>query len=265
MNRLVKAEFRRLLATRTWLAILLLGGLVGGGLVGMMAVVGPENFDPPMPGLHTAEGVRSVLGILGYTAIVPAAVGTLAMASEYRHRTADVTFLFAPRRGRVLAAKLLVHGAAGAGYGLVLASTAAAAFFGVAAAKGMDLGLPAATILGLLARIGVAMVVYTLLGIALGALIPNQTVALGVVVGYLYAGETLLLMVPGVRWLYPWLPGGATAALTDFTAVADALSREMSTDPVRLLTPVAGTLVLLAYAALAAAAAVAAPMRRDIT
>ncbi|MFV2173608.1 hypothetical protein ACFHW2_22420 [Actinomadura sp. LOL_016] len=148
------------------------------------------GFLGPMPGSDTAEGVRSVLGILGYTAIVPAAVGTLATASEYRHRTADVTFLFAPRRGRVLAAKLLVHGTAGAGYGLVLASTAAAAFFGVAAAKGVDLGLPAATI---------------------------------------------------------------------------ALSQEMSTDPVRLLTPVAGTLVLLAYAALAAAAAVAAPMRRDMT
>ncbi|MBE1537518.1 hypothetical protein [Actinomadura algeriensis] len=127
MNRLVEAEFRRLLATRARLWILLLGGLVGGGIVGLMAVVGPENFDPPMPGLHTAEGVRSVLGVLGYTAVVPAAVGTLAMASQYRHRTADVTFLFAPRRGRVLAAKLLVHGTAGAAYGFVLAGTAAVA------------------------------------------------------------------------------------------------------------------------------------------
>ncbi|MEV5830370.1 ABC transporter permease [Spirillospora sp. NPDC052242] len=265
MNRLVRAEFRKLLATRAWLGTLLLGGLAGGGLVGVLTAVGPENFDPPMPGLHTAEGVRSVLGLLGYTAIVPAAVGTLAMASEYRHRTADATFLFAPRRGRVLAAKLLVHGAAGAGYGAVLAGAAAAAFFGVAAAKGVDLGLPAGTILALLARIGVAMAVYTLLGIGMGALIPNRTAALGVVVGYLYAGETLLLMVPGVRWLYPWLPGGATAALTDFTAVADALSQQMATDPVRLLPPVAGTLVLLGYAALAAAAAVAAPLRRDLT
>lgn len=265
MTGLVRAEVRKLLATRAWLAVLLAGGLLGGGLVGMMTLVGPENFDPPMPGLDTEEGVRGVLGILGYTAFVPAAIGTLAMTSEYRHRTADVTFLFEPRRWRVLAAKLLTHGTAGAAYGLVLAGTAAAAFFGASAARGVPLGMPAADIAGVLARIALAMVAYTLLGIGIGALIRNQAVALVVVIGYLYAGEMTLMVIPGVRELYPWLPGGATAALTDFTAVADAMSEQMSADPVRLVSPATGALLLLAYAALAAAAAIVRPMRRDVT
>ncbi len=265
MARLVKAEFRKLLATRAWLLVLLAGGLLGGGLVGMMTLVGPENFDPPMPGLDTEEGVRGLLGILGYTAFVPAAIGTLAMTSEYRHRTADVTFLFEPRRSRVLAAKLLAHGAAGAAYGLVLAGTAAAAFFGASAARGLTLGMPAADVLGILARIALAMVAYTLLGIGMGALIRNQAAALVVVIGYLYAGEMTLMMIPGVRELYPWLPGGATAALTDFTAVTDAMSEQLSADPVRLLSPAWGALLLLAYTALAATAAIVRPMRRDIT
>ncbi|NEA24624.1 ABC transporter permease [Actinomadura bangladeshensis] len=265
MAGLVKGEFRKLLATRAWLLVLLAGGLLGGGLVGMMTLVGPENFDPPMPGLDTEEGVRGILGILGYTAFVPAAIGTLAMTSEYRHRTADTTFLFEPRRWRVLAAKLLAHGVAGAAYGLVLAGTAAGAFFGASAVRGVTLGLPAADITGILARIALAMVAYMLLGIGMGALIRNQAAALVVVIGYLYAGEMTLLVIPGVRELYPWLPGGATAALTDFTAVTDAMSAQLSADPVHLLSPALGALLLLAYTALAATAAIVRPMRRDIT
>lgn len=56
MNALIKAEFRRLAATRMWRWALVTAVLLGGGLVGLMAVVGPENFSPPMPGLDTEEG-----------------------------------------------------------------------------------------------------------------------------------------------------------------------------------------------------------------
>ncbi|MFD0535076.1 hypothetical protein ACFQY7_16325 [Actinomadura luteofluorescens] len=55
------------------------------------------------------------------------------------------------------------------------------------------------------------------------------------------------------------------AALTDFTAVGDALSQQLSADPIPLLSPLAGLLVLLAYTALASAAALLSPLRRDIT
>jgi hypothetical protein len=126
------------------------------------------------------------------------------------------------------------------------------------------LGLPAGTVVELLVRLGIAMVAYTVLGVGTGALIRHQIAALCVMVGYLYAGELLLMMVPGVRALYPWLPGGATAALTDFTAVSDALTQRLPGDPIRLLSPLAGALVLFGYTALASTAALVKPMRRDV-
>ena len=85
------------------------------------------------------------------------------------------------------------------------------------------------------------------------------------VVGYLYLAEPVLMMIPGVNALYPLLPGGATAALTDFTYVADAMSAQLGSDAVALLPPAAGALLLTAYALTAAAIAVVVPMRRDIT
>ncbi|MEV6811921.1 ABC transporter permease [Micromonospora sp. NPDC051296] len=265
MNLLIKAEFRRLFATRMWAGLLVAAALLGGGMMGAMALVGPENFDPPMPGLDTETGIRSMLGILGYTAFVPAAVGTVAVTSEYRHRTAAVTFLFVPRRWQVLAAKLVTYGVAGLAYGLVLAGTAAGALFAVAALRGVSLGLPAGTLVALLARIGIAMLVYLLIGVGMGALIRNQVAALSVVIGYLYLGETLLMMIPGVNLLYPVLPGGATASLTDFTYLADAMSEQLGSTAVQLLPPAAGALLLAAYALTASALAVIIPMRRDIT
>ncbi|GAA1565569.1 ABC transporter permease [Dactylosporangium maewongense] len=265
MKHLISAEARRLLATRMWSGLLLTAAVLGGGMMAAMAFVGPENFDPPMPGLHTESGIRSILGILGYTAFVPAAAGALAVTSEYRHRTAALTFLFAPRRWQVLAAKLAIHGVAGLAYGLILAGTAAAALFTVAATRGISLGLPTGTVLALLARIGLAMVVYLLIGVGMGALIRNQVAALCVVIGYLYVGEPLLMMIPGVNLLYPVLPGGATASLTDFTYLADAMSQEVGSTAVRLLPPAAGALLLTFYALAASLIAVVLPMRRDIT
>lgn len=74
-----------------------------------------------------------------------------------------------------------------------------------------------------------------------------------------------LMMIPGVDALYPVLPGGATAALTDFTYLADAMAQEVGGTAVQLLPPVAGALLLSVYALAAALIAVVLPMRRDIT
>ncbi|MFE2499960.1 ABC transporter permease [Streptomyces scopuliridis] len=264
MSALIKAEFRRLLATRLWLWALLTAVVLGGGMVGLLTAVGPENFSPPMPGLETKEGVLSVFGMLGFTVFVPAALGTLAMTSEYRHRTATFTFLFAPQRWQVLTAKLVTFGVAGLVYGLVQTGSAGAGFFGALAARGVTPGLATGTVIELLLRLALTMAVYTLLGVAMGALIRNQIVALAVVIGYLYMGELILMMIPGVNLLYPLLPGGATASLTSFTYLADVLADELSTSPVSLLSPVGGGLLLAGYALVAAAVAVLVPMRRDV-
>ncbi|MEU8249764.1 ABC transporter permease [Nonomuraea sp. NPDC048916] len=263
MTALLSAEWTRLTSTRLWLWGLL-AALGSGALVGLLALVGPENFTPPLPGLDTTQGAHVLLGLLGFTVFAPALLGTIAVSSEYRHRTITTTTLFAPRRWTWLAAKLAVYTGAGLAYGALAATVAGGALFGAAALKGITLGLPAATVAALLARIALTMAVYTLLGVAVGALLRNQVTALVVVGAYFYMIETVLMLIPGIKVLYPYLPGGATAALTGFTYLADAIASQTGTSAAQLLSAPAGGAVLVCYALIAVAIAVAAPLRRDI-
>ncbi|MFI6450016.1 ABC transporter permease [Streptosporangium amethystogenes] len=264
MIALIAAEWSRLTGTRLWLWGLL-AALGSGALTGLLALIGPENFTPPMPGLDTAEGVHVMLGLLGFTMFVPALLGTAAVTTEHRHRTITTTALFAPRRWTWLVAKLLTYTGSGLAYGLIACTVAAGALFAAAALKGAALGLPTSTVLALLARIALAMAVYTLLGAAVGAMLRNQAAALVAVGAYLYMIETVLMLIPGVKAVYPYLPGGATAALTGFTYLADAVAGQTGTSATALLSAPLGAAVLLGYALIATTIAVAAPLRRDIT
>jgi ABC-2 type transport system permease protein len=264
MNRLVRAELRRLFSTPLWKWGPPAAVLSGGSLTLLSVLVGPENFDPPMPGIATEAGVRLVLSMIGLTVLAPALFGALAVTSEHRHRTITYTFLFAPRRHRVLAAKLAVYTIAGTGYGLIVAVSAATALYGGAAARGVEIGASTGTVAGILASLAAAMSVYTVIGVGVGALLRDQTATLAVLGAYLYMVEHLLALIPGIGTVYPFLPGGATAALTQASLMGEA-AVEFTGSAATLLPPPLGAAVLLAYALLASAAAVLLPMRRDVT
>ncbi|WP_022883796.1 hypothetical protein [Glaciibacter superstes] len=72
------------------------------------------------------------------------------------------------------------------------------------------------------------------------------------------------MIIPEVNILYPYLPGGATAALTNFTLLADTIAEQTTLGASSLLPPALGAIVLLGYAALASAVAVVLPLRRDL-
>lgn len=264
MIALVRGELAKLLATRLPVAALLTALGCGLGFTALLAFVGPDSSTPPLPGIETAEGVGLVVGMGGLLLFVPALLGTIAVTGEYRHRTIGATFLTAPRRGRLLIAKLVVFGGLGLAYGAVAAVGTAVALLGSAALRGVALGVPAGALAVMLGQLALAAAVYTVLGVAIGALARHQFVAVGIVLGYFYFLEHVLLLIPGVNAIHPFLPGGATAALTDFTFLSDAIGDQLPMSMPVAISPVGGAIVLLGYAAVAAVVAVAVPLRRDV-
>ncbi|MBM4686399.1 hypothetical protein GS532_22255 [Rhodococcus hoagii] len=128
----------------------------GAGLTGLLGLVGPENASPPMPALDTSEGVGIAIGLAGLLLFVPALFGTVAVTSEYRHKTIGSTFLAVPRRGRVLGAKLAVYSVFGLAYGLLMSLSSAIALWSVVTMRGITLGASAGDLVTLLARLAVA-------------------------------------------------------------------------------------------------------------
>jgi ABC-type transport system involved in multi-copper enzyme maturation permease subunit len=175
--------------------------------------------------------------------------GALSITGEIRHGTIRPTFLIAPRRGRVIAAKIVAGALVGTAFGLVAVGVALGVGSSALAARGIPITLDSSDYT--LMPVGgiAAAALWAPLGLGLGALVRNQVATLTALFLWLFFIENLLIdFVPGAG---KFAPGAAAAAITGL-------------DPDRLLAPALGALLLAAYAAAAAAAGTVATIRRDV-
>ncbi|GAA1397469.1 ABC transporter permease [Luteococcus peritonei] len=264
MRRAVHAETIRLTST-PMLRRFLLGALgVGLFLTGGLILMGPDHMNPPMPGPDTADGIRGLLGVLVLSAPIPVLLGSRLMTNETEHRTVVPTLLAQPNRQVVVTAKLLAALVVGLLYGAVLAVGALVGLYGGCAAAGITPALGVATVAPEVARIGLSMALYTLIGVGIGALLPRAQLCLAVAIGWFYLAESMLSALPALRSIYPFLPGGAASAITGQSFVLDAIQASTPGAPLQLLPAWLGALVLLGYAVLASLLALATTLRRDI-
>jgi ABC-2 type transport system permease protein len=176
-------------------------------------------------------------------------LGGMAITSEIRHGTIRPTFLITPRRGRVIAAKIVASGLVGTLFGLAAVAVAVGVGSAALAARGIPITLDSGDYTLMPAGGVAAAALWGPLGVGLGALLRNQVATLIAIFVWLFFIENLLIdFVPGAG---KFAPGAAAAAITG-----------LDTD--KLLDPAAGALLLAAYAAAAAALGWIATLRRDV-
>lgn len=73
-----------------------------------------------------------------------------------------------------------------------------------------------------------------------------------------------MMILPGVNIVYPFLPGGATAALTGSTELLEMIAAEAGVSGPVVQAPLIGALVLLGYAPASSVLAAAVSLRRDV-
>ncbi|MEI4278255.1 ABC transporter permease [Klenkia terrae] len=246
---LVRAEWTKLLSTRVGLWLLVVACLMAGGFTALFTgLAGAENGLPPV---GTTEFADVVAGIPAQVAVIALVLGVIGMTQEYRHRTATPTFLVSPQRGRVVVAKLLAYAVAGlvVAVAVVAVTVLVATVYGSARGGAPDWSGDAP---GVLLRSGLALVVYAVIGVGVGALVRNQV---GAVVGalvYLFVVEPIIASVPATADAYAYLPGGALAALTSGDGPGDLLGTWQ------------GGLLLLGYGLVAAVLGTVLAVRRDV-
>lgn len=245
---LVRAELLKLRATRsTWVLVVVAVTFCAlWTVVTVLTMDGPTNTT-----LTTDERVQNVYQNAQQGYLFALILGVLGITGEHRHQTITWSFLATPRRGRVLAAKLVGYGLV-AGLLLALACVAVTVVVGATAlaVRGEQVTAPGVPLV-LLGSV-LSTTLYTVLGVALGALIRSQVAAIAVAFAWFYYAEFLLV------WFLPdvgqWVPSGAAKALSGWHLDGGAL-----------LPAWAGGLLFVAYATVLAGAAQVFTSRRDVT
>jgi ABC-2 type transport system permease protein len=261
---LIRSEFRKITTTRLWWGLLLGVVLSSLGLAVLLAILS-EIATPGQPaplGVRDPQVVRGVYTAgLSISYLLALTLGIVAMAGEYRQRTMTATVLAAPRRSRIVLAKLVVLSAVGLGFGVAGALAGVVGGAAVIAAKGADPRLASDGIPRALALSVLAVALWAVVGLGVGTLIRNQVVALMVSIGVAQVGEPLVafgLDAAGWGAAARFFPSRATSALIEPATQSGAVS-------VSVLPWWGGALVLLGYAVVAGALGTLLTLRRDIT
>lgn len=266
MTAAVRAEFRKFFTTRLWWGMAIAVLLSGAAFAVLFAFVftsdvaqGPGSGAVPSTDAALAKSVFTGGIQIGY--LLTLAIGVMTIGSEYRHQTITATFLAVPRRGRVMAAKVVSLLVIGAFYGVLSLAGAVGAGSLVLTAKGhqpfADPSIWRSLALSLL-----VLGLWALIGLGVGILIPNQVAALLISVGVAWIVEPVLGLVLALTdWgksISPYLPSRATQAMLE------AGSGGFDGQAVTQLSWWAGALVLAAYAAVMAGLGTWRTVRRDI-
>lgn len=222
MGRLIKAEFRKIFSTHLWWVLLVCTAVLGLLWSWVFGEAGSflsgELAKDPLAQQAGADALPfSVFGFaraVNITAVFPMIVGALAVSGENYRKTITTSFLVAPSRGTLLAAKVAVYAALGVGYGVLISGVASIGML----LSTSSAGLPSAS--GWLSLFGsgvLSTVLWTLLGVGVGALFGNVIASLLGLLGYTVILEnSLLLVLPsGVS---SFLPNNAADSITSSIA-----------------------------------------------
>jgi hypothetical protein len=268
MLRSLRSELLKVSTTRAWwlLALILFVwvGFTAAGIAAFGRVLVDESQgligEDAVPAL-----VYSTVTAVGY--VFPLLFGALAATTEFRHQTLTPTFLATPRRTAVLAGKVGAALIWGAVYGLVglLASVGIGAI--VLQLLGVETGLGSGENWALIARALLAMALWSVIGVGLGVLMPNQVAVIVTVLAFTQFLEPLLRMA-ATFWEWTaaigrFLPGAATDAL-----VGSSIYSLVAVDTGGTTTVLEwwqGGLVLGGYAVLFLGIGALTTWRRDVT
>ena len=215
MTRLVLNELFKLRTTRMYVGLLAAATGLVVVVTAFQFLLGPDaslRIDGAAEVITSEADLRSVLDVSGVAALFTLILGATAVSGEVRHRTIAGAFLLTPRRGRLVAAKVVAYSIAGALFGVVVSAAAAAVAFGWLAAGGIAIPLGASVAAGL-ALTPLSTGLAAGFGVGISAIVPNQLGSVLVAIGWVMMVEQLVSgLVPGVA---RWLPfSGAGAAIT---------------------------------------------------
>lgn len=195
-------------------------------------------------------------------------IGVLSIGQEYRHHTVTGTFLATPQRTKVIAAKVVALCIIAAVSGVVHVVGALIGGGLILGTAGLPVYPDAAELTRTLLLMLLVLALWTLIGLGVGVLIPNQVAALCLAIAVAWIVEPLagfgLTFVSWGETLSRYFPSQVTAATLDVFTGTDEALRSALGGPAEPLGWAVAALVLLAYAAVMAGIGLVLTRSRDI-
>jgi ABC-2 type transport system permease protein len=248
MGRLVKAEFRKILTTKLWWALLIPAVILAsawawGSSALITDIINDASDDSVVQELGISLDQLSWSSIaltrsMNIATIFPMIFGALAIASEINRKTITTSFLTAPTRSSVLGAKAITYVLWGAIYGAIVAG---AASLGVLLGSNSKYVPEAGDWMLILISGIVACVLWTLLGMGVGALLGSPVGTLVILLIYALivgpVGELVLTGVTEGSHIAGFLPNGSANGLTGSTATSLLFDQAQQLAGGRLISP----------------------------
>jgi ABC-2 type transport system permease protein len=239
----IPAELLKIRSTRTTVGLLV-------GMVGLVLLT--VLLTGLVSSAATLTDKQNQVGLLGdgsLAGVFAALAGILLITSEYRFGTIRPTFLFTPRRGRVMTAKVVAGLLAGLAFGILGEGLGFGVGYVILSGRGIPIALDGGAITLLLVGALVGVALWGAIGVGLGAILQNQIAAVITLLAWGFVAENLLFVfVPAVGRFGPVHAGNAL--------VGDTTSH--------LLAPAAGAATLIAWTAVLCGVGFALTSRRDV-
>ncbi len=240
----IRAELLKVRSTRTTIGLLI--GMIA--LIVLFTVL--TGLLSHSYGLAGKENQRQLLSLGSLAGVFSALAGALLVTSEYRYGTIRPTILFNPARSSVLTAKIVAGALAGIAFGIVGEALGWAIGVVILEARGITIALSSSDVLLLVLGGLAGVALWGAIGAAIGTIVRNQVGAIITLLAWGFVVDSLLFgLVPSVGRFTP-------------TRAADAMMG-LKTD--HLLSPGAGAVVLVAWAAVLAIIGIVLTAQRDIS
>lgn len=184
---LLRSEAIKLVTVRSTWTMLGIGLLVEALFAGLYVGLASLTEIGPIVEVQTGTGLLMLMMLV---------LGVLAITTEFRHGTASTTFLAAPRRYPVMAAKLGAVLGAGLLVGLVFVAVNGALALPLFSSRAGSLP-PASEIASIYAGVVVSFALLAAFGLGVGAIVRNQVGAIIAALAFFFVLSPLPELLPG--------------------------------------------------------------------
>jgi ABC-2 type transport system permease protein len=243
MRDQLRSELVKLRSTKTNLGLLV--GMVG--LVLLIVIVTGVAVSAAELGKDEHQRALFGLGLAG--GFIASLIGVMSITGEFRHGTIRPTFVFTPRRSRVITAKVVSSVVVGTIFGLITEAVAFGVGLSILAIRGVDVVVPTHELLFIAGGSVACAAFMAALGVGVGAIARNQVLAvIGVVVWFMVVENVVVSAWPQVGKFFPLAAGDALTGINSD----------------KLLAAPQGALVLVGYVTAFFLAALAVTRRADV-